>query len=197
MAERPRFAILASGRGTNAEALMDLFGSGEVAADLVLVLSNVPDAPVLERAGLRGVPTAVVPHPGLDREEHEDLVLERLGDYRVDHLALAGYMRILSSHFLDRFPGPILNIHPSLLPEFPGLDAPARQWEAGVAEAGATVHLVTEEVDAGPILLQGRIDVRGDEGPEELARRILTEVEHRIYPEAIRLLVAEHRKEAP
>jgi phosphoribosylglycinamide formyltransferase-1 len=190
MAERPRFAVLASGRGSNAEALMDLFDSGEVAADLVLVLSNLEEAAVLEKAAARGYPTEVVPHAGLRRAEHEALVLAALEAHRVDHILLAGYMRILSPEFLTAFEGEVLNIHPALLPEFRGLDAPRRQWEAGVAEAGATVHLVDEGVDTGPALLQGRIAVRGDEGPDELAHRILTEVEHHIYPEAVRRFVA-------
>lgn len=196
MAERPRFAVFASGRGTNAECLMEMFAAGGVAADLVLVLSNVPGAPVLAKAGARGFPTEVVPHSGVSRRDHEDRVLRVIEGHRVHHILLAGYMRILSPHFLDRFPGRILNIHPALLPAFPGLDAQRRQWEAGVTEAGATVHFVTEEVDAGPILLQGRIRVRGDEGPDGLADRILTEVEHRIYPDAVRLLVAELEAEA-
>ncbi len=195
MAERPRFAIFASGRGTNAECLMDLFSSGELDADLVLVLSNVPDAAVLSKARARGFPTEVVPHAGIPRREHEDRVLAVLERSRVDHILLAGYMRILSAHLLDAFDGHILNIHPALLPEFPGLDAQRRQWEAGVREAGATVHLVTEEVDAGPILVQGRIEVRGDEGPDGLAERILTEVEHVIYPEAVRRLVTDMSEE--
>lgn len=113
-----------------------------------------------------------------------------------EHLLLAGYMRILSAEFLDAWPGRILNVHPSLLPDFPGLDAPARQWEAGVTVAGATVHVVDDGVDSGPILLQGRIEVRGDEGPDGLAMRILTEVEHRIYPRAVRLLVGELLEQA-
>jgi phosphoribosylglycinamide formyltransferase-1 len=190
MAERPRFAIFASGRGSNAEALMDLFESGEVAADLALVLSNVDRAPVIEKAAARGHPTAVVPHTGTSRAEHEARVLEVVEGHEIDHILLAGYMRILSAGFLAGFPGKVLNIHPALLPEFRGLDAQRRQWEAGVAEVGATVHFVDEGVDTGPALLQERIAVRGDEGPDELARRILTEVEHRIYPEAVRRFVA-------
>jgi phosphoribosylglycinamide formyltransferase-1 len=195
MAERPRFAIFASGRGSNAEALMGLFESGEVAADLALVLSNVEGAPVVEKAAARGHPTVVVPHTGLTRAGHEARVLRAVEGHRVQHVLLAGYMRILSPAFLAEFPGTILNIHPALLPEFRGLDAPRRQWEAGVAEAGATVHIVDDGVDTGPTLLQGRIEVRGDEGPDELAHRILTEVEHRIYPEAVRRFVASLEEE--
>jgi len=195
MAERPRFAIFASGRGSNAEALMDLFESDDVAADLVLVLSNAAGAPVIDKAAARRHPTAVVPHTGLSRAEHEALVLREVEERRAGHILLAGYMRILSPAFLAAFGGRILNIHPALLPEFRGLDAPRRQWEAGVSEAGATVHFVDDGVDTGPTLLQGRIAVRGDEGPDELAHRILTEVEHRIYPEAVRRFVASLEEE--
>lgn len=194
--DRPRFAILASGRGSNAARLIDAFAAGTIPADLVLVATDNPGAPVLEEAGRRGIPTAVVAFDG-SRREHETRMLEVLHEAGAEHLLLAGYMRILGAGFLEAWPGRILNIHPSLLPEFPGLDAPARQWEAGVTVAGATVHLVDGGVDSGPILLQGRIEVRGDEGPHGLAHRILTEVEHRIYPRAVRLLVDELCDEAP
>ena len=185
--DRPRFAILASGRGSNAERLMEAFAAEDLDdADLVLLVGDNPDAPALERAARRGIPTAVVPRLET-REHHEAELLAAVAD--ADHLLLAGYMRVLSPWFLERFPGTILNVHPSLLPDFPGLDAPAQQWEAGVAVAGATVHIVDETVDGGPILLQGSIAVRGDEGAEGLAARILTEVEHRIYPQAVRLFL--------
>ena len=186
---RPRFAVLASGRGSNAERLMNAFASGYLDGDLVLVLSDNPEARVLERAASREITTAVVPREGRTRGEHEAEVLATLGTYRAEHLLLAGYMRVLSPWVLDRFAGSILNIHPSLLPEFRGLDPQARQWEAGVTVAGATVHFVDEGIDTGPVLLQGSITVRGDEGPEGLAMRILTEVEHTIYPQAVRLLI--------
>ena len=165
---------------------MEAFETDLADADLVLLVTDNPDAPVLDRAARHGVATRVVPRTGT-REEHERTLLEAVSG--ADHLLLAGYMRILSPWFLERFPGSILNIHPSLLPEFPGLDAPSQQWEAGVATAGATVHMVDETVDGGPILLQGSITVRGDEGPDGLAERILTEVEHRIYPKAVRILL--------
>ena len=184
--DRPRLAILASGRGSNAERLMDAFESELADADLVLVVSDNPEAPVLDRAGRRGVPTLVVPFEG-SRDDHERALLAAVAG--ADHLLLAGYMRVLSPRFLEKFAGMILNIHPSLLPDYPGLDAPARQWDARVEVAGATVHLVDEGVDSGPILLQGSITIRGDEGPQGLADRILTEVEHRIYPQAVRMLL--------
>jgi phosphoribosylaminoimidazolecarboxamide formyltransferase/IMP cyclohydrolase len=165
---------------------MDAFTADLSDAELALVVSDNADAPVLGRAARRGVATVVVA-PSDGREEHEARLLEAVAD--VDHLLLAGYMRILSPWFLDRFPGTILNIHPSLLPDFPGLDAVTRQWEAGVTTAGATVHFVDRGVDTGPVLLQGSIELRGDEGADGLASRILTEVEHRIYPEAVRMLL--------
>lgn len=168
---------------------MDAFESGDLAADLVLVLSNEADAPVLAKARRRGYKTAVVAVGASTRESHERAVLARLQAETVEHVLLAGYMRILSPWFLDRFQGNILNVHPSLLPGFPGLRAQERQWDAGVAVAGATVHYVTERVDSGPILVQGSIAVRGHEGPGGLAERILSEVEHVIYPRALRLLV--------
>ena len=183
---RPRFAILGSGRGSNAERLMEAFAATVTDADLVLVVTDVAGAPILDKAAAHGVPAVVIDG---NQERRETAMLAALSEARVGHLLLAGYMRILSRGFLGRFGGTILNIHPSLLPEFAGLDAPARQWEAGVRVAGATVHFVDEGVDSGPILVQGRIEVRGDEGPNGLAHRILTEVEHRIYPRALRLLV--------
>jgi phosphoribosylaminoimidazolecarboxamide formyltransferase/IMP cyclohydrolase len=173
---RPCFAILGSGRGTNADRLMEAFA-----------------ATVLDKAAQHGFPAVVIDGP---KETHEARLLAALASAGVGYLLLAGYLRILSSGFLERFGGRILNVHPSLLPAFPGLDAPARQWEAGVQTAGATVHFVDAGVDTGPILLQGRIAVRGDEGPDGLAHRILTEVEHRIYPRALRLFVDQLMAEA-
>lgn len=165
---------------------MEAFETEIPDADLVLLVTDNPDAPVLDRAGRHGIPTAVVVREG-SREDHEKALLDAVAD--ADHLLLAGYMRVLSPWFLERFPGTILNIHPSLLPDFPGLDAPRQQWEAGITTTGATVHIVDETVDGGPVLIQGSIEVRGDEGPEGLATRIRTEVEHRIYPKAVRILL--------
>ncbi len=186
---RPRFAILASGRGSNAMALLDAFESGFLPADVGLVLCNVPAAPVVDKAKARGCEVEVVPSKGLTREAHEELVLEALARARIDHVLLAGYMRILGPTFLGRFRGRIINIHPSLLPDFPGLHGAERQWAAGRKVAGATVHFVDQGVDTGPVLLQGSLEVRGDEGPEGLAQRILDEVEHVIYPRAVRLFL--------
>jgi phosphoribosylglycinamide formyltransferase-1 len=193
---RPRFAILASGRGSNAEALMSAFGSGFIPGELVVVLSDRPAAPVLDKAAARQYPVELVPSPGRPRAQHEQDLLASLARHRAEHLLLAGYMRILSPTFLSHFPGTILNIHPSLLPDFPGLSAVAQQWKAGVRVAGATVHQVDAGVDTGPILLSGSIEVRGDEGEDGLAQRILTEVEHVIYPRAVWLLCDRLRRAA-
>ncbi len=187
--DRLRFAILASGRGSNADALMDAFESGFINADLVLVVTNKEGAPVVATAASRGYATATIPSKGMKREAHEELVLAALARANVDHILLAGYMRILTPGFLRRFLGSVINIHPALLPDFPGLNAASRQWEAGAKVAGATVHFVDEGVDTGQPILMGTIDVRGDEGPDGLAQRILNEVEHVIYPRAVQLFV--------
>lgn len=186
---RPRMAILASGRGSNAAVLMDHFNNGFLPADLVAVLSNVTDAPVLDTAKAKGFTAHAISHRGLSRAAHEAALLDYLATHHVDHILLAGYMRILSPAFLRAFGGTVINIHPALLPDFPGLHGAEQQWHAGVAIAGATVHVVDEGVDTGPVLLQGSLIVRGDEGPEGLAARILTEVEHVIYPRAVRLFL--------
>lgn len=185
----PRFAILGSGRGSNAVALMAEFRSGTMPAELALVIANVKDAAILDHASHAGYATALIESAGRTRSEHERLCLACLRQHRVDHLLLAGYMRILSPEFVAAWPGVILNIHPALLPDFPGLDAAAQQWRAGVRVAGATVHFVDAGVDTGPPLLCGSIAVRGDEGEAGLADRIRTEVEHVIYPRAVRLLL--------
>ena len=181
----PRFAILASGRGSNACALMDSFVQGMNEGTVALVVTNRPGAEVLERARERDVAALAIDHKGLERSAHEEAILAAMTAHEVDHILLAGYMRILSADFLETFQGKVVNIHPSLLPDFRGLHAIERQWEAGVKVAGATVHLVTPEVDDGPIILQGSLEVRGDEGPDGLAQRILEEIEHHIYPRAV------------
>jgi phosphoribosylglycinamide formyltransferase-1 len=170
-------------------ALMRAFRDGTLAADLAVVVANVPAAPVLDRARDLDYPAVLVASAGLARSDHEQRVEQVLQQHAVDHLLLAGYMRILSAPFVARWPGTILNIHPSLLPDFPGLHAVAAQWRAGVRIAGATVHFVDAGVDTGPILLQESIAVRGDEGEAGLAARILNEVEHTLYPRAVTLLL--------
>lgn len=191
---RPRFAILASGHGSNAEVLMDAFADGSICATLGLILSNRPEARVLSKAAERGYLSELVPSHGpgsfADRSAHETAILNRLQAHRIEHLLLAGYQRLLSPHFLRQFSGHILNIHPSLLPEFPGLYAVERQFAAKVPVCGATVHLVDEGIDTGPVLLQGAIARNGQEdGVKGLRQRIKREVEHVIYPRAVRLLL--------
>lgn len=167
---------------------MESFASGFLPADLVVVISDRAGAAVLDKATSRQVSNELVPYQDRSRSEHETALLSCLRRYQVDHLLLAGYLRILSPDFLQQFPGVILNIHPSLLPDFPGLHAVRQQWLAGVRIAGATVHYVDAQVDNGPILLSGSIEVRGDEGEAGLAQRILLEVEHVIYRRAVWLL---------
>lgn len=168
---------------------MDAFDNGFIPADLVLVLTNKEGAPVVDKAASRGIATATIPSKGKKRQAHEELMLAALNEAGVDHILLAGYMRILTPYFLRNFSGSVINIHPALLPDFPGLNAAARQWNAGSKVAGATVHFVDEGVDTGLPILMGTIEVRGDEGPDGLAQRILNEVEHVIYPRAVRLFV--------
>ena len=186
---KPRLAIFASGRGSNAEALMHAFERGFLPAELALVVSNKSQAPVLEIAQKHGYPIACIPNEGLPREKHELQVLEAIRQAEINHIVLAGYMRILGPEFLNTFPSRVLNIHPSLLPEFRGMHAVEQQWKAGVRVAGATVHVVTPEIDSGPIILQGSITVDAAEGLEALKHRILTEVEHQVYPRAVWLFV--------
>ncbi len=182
-----RVGILVSGRGSNMVALVEAMRAGSIAASPVIVVSNVPDAPALARAAAWGIPTAVLDHRTLKpRRAHEEGVASVLEESRVDLVCLAGYMRLLSPWFVGRFRGRILNIHPALLPSFPGLDAQARALEHGVKVSGCTVHFVDEECDHGPIVLQAPVPLREDDTVESLSARILEE-EHRIYPEAVRL----------
>lgn len=189
-ARRARVGVLLSGRGSNFEALHDAMERGELSAEVVLVVSNVEDAPGLEKARRRGLPTAVVPHRGVSREFHDIALVERLREAEVEWVCLAGYMRILGAGFVEAFPQRILNIHPSLLPAFPGVDAQSQAWDYGVRVSGCTVHIVDRGMDTGPIVAQATVEVEGSAGPEELAAKILT-VEHRLYPEALRRLLAE------
>lgn len=185
----PRFAILGSGRGSNALALMRSFADPTLPAELTVVISNVAGAPILKKAHEHAVPALLVESRGRQRREHEADLLRVLAEHRVEHLLLAGYMRLLSADFIAAWPGVILNIHPSLLPDFPGLGAVAAQWRAGVSESGASVHFVDAGIDTGPVLLRGTLQVRGDEGEAGLAARIQGEVEHVLYPQALRLLL--------
>ena len=184
-----RIGILVSGRGSNMEAIIDACEEGRIDGEVVVVLSDRPDAPALEKAKRKGIPAMYVP-PGKKRYslvgEAEEEYIRILREYRVDLVCLAGFMRIIKRRFLSEFEGRIMNIHPSLLPSFPGLEAQRQAWEYGVRFSGCTVHFVDETVDGGPIILQAVVPVFDDDTPQTLAERILKE-EHRIYPEAIQL----------
>lgn len=187
---KPRVAVLLSGRGSNFVALREAVERGEVPAETVLVVSDHPDAPGLAKAESFGILTAAIPHQGLKRREHEERVLAALRRADVEWVCLAGYMRILSPLLIEAFPQRILNIHPSLLPAFPGLDAQQQAWDYGAKVSGCTVHLVDTGVDTGPIVMQTAVEVEGLASADELASRIL-EQEHRIYPRALARLLNE------
>ena len=185
-----RIGVLLSGRGSNFEALADSIAAGRIpGAEIVLVISNREDAPGLARAAGRAIPSKVIPSKGLQREAYDKLVVAELKRTGVQLVCLAGFMRLLSPYFVASFPQRILNIHPSLLPSFPGLEAQRQALEYGVKFSGCTVHLVDENLDAGPILAQAIVPVRDDDTAEALSARILAE-EHRIYTDAVRLILS-------
>jgi phosphoribosylglycinamide formyltransferase 1 len=184
-----RLGILISGRGSNFEAIAENVAAGSIPAEIAVVISNRPDARGLEIARERGLHAMCLPSKGLDREVYDRMMLDELARNRVDLVCLAGFMRLLSATFIRRFPCAILNIHPSLLPAFPGLDAQHQALEHGVRISGCTVHFVDEDLDAGPIILQAAVPVLDDDTVETLSARILKE-EHRIYSEAIRIVLA-------
>ena len=184
-----RIGILISGRGSNMVALAEAVRDGRIPdAEIAVVISNVPGAGGLLRAQERGIETVTLNHRGKTREEHDRAMAAVLREREVDLICLAGYMRLLSSWFTREFPHRILNIHPSLLPAFPGLDAQKQALEYGVKFTGCTVHLVDEELDHGPILRQAVVPVLPDDTEASLSTRILAE-EHRIYAEAVAMLV--------
>jgi phosphoribosylglycinamide formyltransferase-1 len=180
--------VLISGRGSNLQALLDAEARGELGGHVALVISNVAGAPGLTRARRAGVPALVHDHRGKPREEHDRAMLADLRAHEVELVCLAGYMRLLSPVLLEAFPDRVLNVHPSLLPAFPGLHAQRQAWEHGAKVSGATVHLVEAGLDCGPIVLQEAVPVQEDDTAEALAARIL-EAEHRLYPRAVRLLL--------
>jgi phosphoribosylglycinamide formyltransferase 1 len=184
-----RIGVLLSGRGTNFEALADSVAAGRIpGAAIAVVVSNREGAPGIERAKERKIAAQVIPSKGLEREAYDRQVVAVLHQHRVDLVCLAGYMRLLSPFFVASFPNRILNIHPSLLPSFPGLESQRQALEYGVKFAGCTVHFVDENLDAGPIVLQATVPVRDDDTEETLASRILAE-EHRIYTQAVRIVL--------
>jgi phosphoribosylglycinamide formyltransferase-1 len=190
---RKRVAILISGRGSNMLALIEAAKATDYPAEIALVLSNETKAEGLQRAAAAGVATAVIDHRpfGKDREAFERALHDRLVASAIDIVCLAGFMRLLTPWFVRQWDGRLLNIHPALLPAFKGLDTHARALAAGVKQHGATVHFVVPEMDSGPIIAQGAVPVLGDDTESNLAARVLA-LEHRLYPQALRL-VAEGR----
>lgn len=185
---RAKVGVLLSGRGSNFVALQEAMLAGEVPAEIVLVASNLPDAAGLDKARQYGLPVLGLSHRGMSRVEHEKRLVEALRAAGAEWVCLAGYMRLLSSTLLSAFPSRVINIHPSLLPAFPGLDAQVQAWEHGVRVSGCTVHLVDEGLDSGPIVVQRCVAIDDAEGPAEVAARILAE-EHLAYPAALRYLL--------
>ncbi len=182
--------VLLSGRGSNFEALADSIAAGRIpGAEIAIVISNREDAPGLKLAAARGIPAKAIPSKGLQREAYDRIVVAELQRARVELVCLAGFMRLLSPYFVSSFPRRILNVHPSLLPSFPGLEAQRQALEYGVKFSGCTVHLVDENLDAGPILAQAVVPVLDSDTDETLSARILAE-EHRIYTEAVRLILS-------
>lgn len=186
----PAIGVLISGRGSNLQALIDAIEERRLPARIAIVISNRDAAPGLERARAAGIETLVVNHRAFPtRDAFDRAVATELGQRGVSLVCLAGFMRLIGPPLLESFPNAILNVHPSLLPAFPGVEAQRQALEHGVKVAGATVHLVTADLDAGPIVVQATVPVRDDDTPETLAARILIE-EHRIYPEAVRIVLS-------
>ena len=184
-----RIGVLLSGRGSNFEALADSVAAGRIPnAEIALVISHREGAPGIERARERGIDARVIPSKGLEREAYDRQVVAALQEKKVDLVCLAGYMRLLSPYFVQAFRSRILNIHPSLLPAFPGLESQRQALEHGAKFAGCTVHFVDETLDAGPIILQSAVPIRDDDTVESLSERILAE-EHHFYSEAVRIVL--------
>jgi len=184
-----RLGILLSGRGSNFEAIADSIAAGRLYAEIAVVISNRPDARGLEIARADGLPVVCIPSKGVSREDYDRQLIAELKNRNVELICLAGFMRLLTAEFCREFPMRILNIHPSLLPAFPGLDAQKQALEHGVKISGCTVHFVDEHLDAGPIVMQAAVEVLASDTADTLAARILKE-EHRIYSEAIKIVLA-------
>jgi phosphoribosylglycinamide formyltransferase-1 len=189
MTDLPRIGVLISGRGSNLQAVIDAVADGRLPARIAVVISNRPAAAGLDRARAAGIETLVIEHRAFaTRDEFDGALAAALHARNVSLVCLAGFMRLVGAPLLDAFPDRILNIHPSLLPAFPGVDAQRQALAHGVKISGATVHLVTNELDAGPIVLQSAVPVRDGDTVDTLSARILVE-EHRIYPEAARIVL--------
>src|ERR1700686_389615 len=186
---KKRIGVLLSGRGSNFEALADSVAAGRIPdPHIAIVIANREGTQGVERADARAITTKVIPSRGLEREAYDRQIVSVLREQQVDLVCLAGYMRLLSPYFIQCFPQRILNIHPSLLPSFPGLESQRQALEYGVKFAGCTVHFVDENLDAGPIILQAAVPVRDDDTEATLSERILAE-EHRIYSEAVKIVL--------
>lgn len=185
-----RVGVLLSGRGSNFQAIADRVAAGDVPAEIAVVIANRADAGGLEAARARGLKAICLPSKGIDREVFDRQLIDALREHEVEWVILAGYMRILSAAFIRAFPQRILNIHPSLLPAFPGLDAQHQAFDYGVKISGCTVHFVDEHLDHGPIVMQAAVAVEPEDTAETLSARILKE-EHRIYSASLRRLLTE------
>jgi phosphoribosylglycinamide formyltransferase-1 len=184
-----QLGILISGRGSNFEAIANQIATHDLDAEIAVVISNRPEAPGLEIARARGLEAVCIPSKGLDREVYDRLLLDELRKHDVDFVCLAGFLRLLSATFIRQFPNRIVNIHPSLLPAFPGLDAQHQAIQHGVKITGCTVHFVDEELDAGPIILQTAVPVMDEDTVATLSARILKQ-EHHLYSEALRMILS-------
>jgi phosphoribosylglycinamide formyltransferase-1 len=184
-----KLGILLSGRGSNFQAIANNVHSGKITAEIAIVISNKPDAEGLRIAREMGLDAACIASQGLKREEYDRRVVARLKEKQVDFVCLAGFMRLLSAYFVNEFPNRILNVHPALLPSFPGLDGQQQALEHGVKFSGCTVHFVDAGLDSGPIIAQAVVPVEDGDTPASLSARILAE-EHRIYSEAINIVLS-------
>lgn len=186
---KKRLGVLLSGRGSNFEALADSVAAGRIPnAEIAVVISNREGAPGLEKARQRSIPAQAIPSKGIEREPYDKMVVAALKEKGVDLVCLAGYMRLLSRYFVSAFPNKILNIHPSLLPAFPGLESQRQALEHGAKFTGCTVHFVDENLDAGPIIIQAAVPIEDSDTVPTLSERVLRE-EHRIYTEAVRVVL--------
>ncbi len=190
MSSKPKLGILLSGRGSNFMAIADNIAAGKIDAEIAVVISNRAAAPGIDEARRRGFDARVIPSKGLEREHYDRAVVEVLKERQVDLVCLTGYMRLISPYFVSAFPNRVLNIHPSLLPSFPGLEAQHQALDHGAKLTGCTVHFVDENLDAGPIILQAAVPILDDDTADTLSARILKE-EHRIYSEAINIILSD------
>lgn len=186
---KPKLVILISGRGSNMQSIIKAIQAGELAAEMTAVISNVPDAAGLAFAQKSGITTKTLNHKSfVSREAFDQQLIELIDFFTPDYVVLAGFMRILSNGFVQHYANRLINIHPSLLPKFKGMNTHRRALDAGETEHGATVHFVTEELDAGPVILQAKVPVLAGDTEETLATRVLIE-EHKLYPDALRSLI--------